>query len=99
MCQDSASAVKLLEVVIQMNPKDCRWAWLQKGYLHLKMYHGGKEKMKSLEKEKEASQAVTSLQNALGIDTDDSTAWEALGIYIFKITIPTFLYLFVLFLV
>lgn len=82
LCQDSASALKLLEVFIQMNPRNCRWAWLQKGFLHLKLYHDNKDKMKSLEKEKEAAQAVSCLQNAIGIDSTDSTGWQALGNYL-----------------
>lgn len=77
LLDDISSAVKLLEVVVRCNVKNRRWAWLQKGLLHLKMF----QKQKHVpEKEKEAGLAITSLQNAMAIDSNDSSGWEALGI-------------------
>lgn len=76
LLDDISSAVKLLEVVVRCNVKNRRWAWLQKGLLHLKMF----QKQKHVpEKEKEAGLAITSLQNAMAIDSNDSSGWEALG--------------------
>lgn len=78
---DIPNALKLLDLVIQSNPKDCRWAWIKKGHLHLKAFR--KEK-RVAEMEKEASKAVVCLQNALRFDSEDSIAWEALGKRLFK---------------
>jgi len=76
LIDDIASALKLLDVVVRSNAKNRRWAWLQKGILHLKMF----QKVKQVsEKEKEAGLAITCLQNAMAIDSNDSSGWEALG--------------------
>lgn len=76
LIDDITSALKLLEVVVRSNAKNRRWAWLQKGLLHLKKFQ--KEKQVP-EKEKEAGLAITCLQNALAMDSNDSSGWEALG--------------------
>lgn len=85
LVDDISSAVKLLEVVVQCNSKNRRWGWLQKGLLHLKMFQKEKE---GLDKEKEAGRAIMCLQNALAIDSNDSAAWEALGIVVHKNFLP-----------
>lgn len=74
---DIPGALKLLEVVVRSSAQNRRWAWLQKGLLHLKMF----QKQRNVpEKEKEAGSAITCLQNAVAIDSNDSSSWEALGI-------------------
>ncbi len=85
LVDDISSAVKLLEVVVQSNSKNRRWGWLQKGLLHLKMFQKEKE---GLAKEKEAGRAIMCLQNALAIDSNDSAAWEALGIVVHNNFLP-----------
>lgn len=76
LIDDITSALKLLDVVVRSNAKNRRWAWLQKGLLHLKMF----QKVKQVsDKEKEAGLAITCLQNAMAIDSNDSSGWEALG--------------------
>ena len=77
LIDDISSGVKLLEVVVQSNSKNRRWGWLQKGLLHLKIRQNEKE---VFDKEKEAGRAIMCLQNALAIESNDSAAWEALGI-------------------
>lgn len=76
LIDDITSALKLLDVVVRSNAKNRRWAWLQKGLLHLKMF----QKVKQVsDKEREAGLAITCLQNAMAIDSNDSSGWEALG--------------------
>lgn len=76
LIDDTNKALKLLEVIVQSNMSNRRWAWLQKGLLHLKMFQ--KEKQ-VFEKEKEAGRAIMCLQNAVTLNPDDSSCWEALG--------------------
>lgn len=73
---DNANAQKLLGVVIKSNPNGCRWAWLKKGYLHLRRF---RHETQIVEKEKEAGRAVTCFQNALDMDLKDSFTYENLG--------------------
>lgn len=76
LVDDIPSALKLLEVIVECNTNNRRWGWLQKGFLHLKMFQ--KEKQ-VFEKEKEAGRAIACLQNAMAMDSNDSCGWEALG--------------------
>lgn len=85
LVDDIPSALKLLEIVVQSNTKNRRWAWLQKGLLHLKMFQ--KEKQ-VFEKEKEAGRAIACLQNAMAIDSNESCGWETLGTAIFSPQFP-----------
>lgn len=73
---DNNNAQKLLDVIIKSNQKGCRWAWLKKGYLHLKKF---RQETLVIEKEKEAGRAVTCFQNALDMDLNDSSTYENLG--------------------
>jgi len=75
LSHDTTSVLKLLDAVIQANPRDCRWAWIKKGHIHLKAFR--KEK-RVVEQDKEAKEAVSCLQNALDKGEDSST-WESLG--------------------
>ena len=77
---DSSSAIKLLDVVIKCNPRDCRWAWTEKGSLHLKVVQdndGAADDV--LAAEKEATLAIGCLQNALRTDAGDVHCWQLLG--------------------
>ena len=76
LVDDIKSALKLLEVIVQSNMSDRRWAWLQKGLLHLKIFQREKQ---VFEKEKEAGRAIMCLQNAVTLNAGDSSCWEALG--------------------